>query len=116
MVGHQVYVQRDYSRGTTPSFQTALPAALTGKVRLPCPPGCRTLAQRTISPPLPFAQISEDEFKRAVGAINALYIEAETPSFHLYFTVRSPSSIFCLHGGLVCTRIVLLLRANGKES
>eukprot|EP00730_Choanoeca_flexa_P017758 TRINITY_DN8583_c0_g1_i1.p1 TRINITY_DN8583_c0_g1~~TRINITY_DN8583_c0_g1_i1.p1 ORF type:complete len:128 (+),score=13.90 TRINITY_DN8583_c0_g1_i1:40-423(+) len=54
-----VYIQRDYSHGTTPCFKRVVPDPLKGK-------------------------IPEDELLKTIDAINALYKEAETPTTSLY--------------------------------
>eukprot|EP00043_Microstomoeca_roanoka_P000571 m.28114 g.28114 ORF g.28114 m.28114 type:complete len:131 (+) comp10384_c0_seq2:218-610(+) len=67
-----VFVQRDFSQGTTPKFCTALPQELVGK-------------------------ISSDVFANAIAQINDLFEKAETPSTKLYFT----NILSCLTGHLL---------------
>eukprot|EP00055_Hartaetosiga_balthica_P003413 m.7685 g.7685 ORF g.7685 m.7685 type:complete len:125 (-) comp2885_c0_seq1:50-424(-) len=54
-----VYIQRDYSQGTTPRFLNEIPQPLENK-------------------------ISQAEFDHAINQINSLFEEAETPSAKLY--------------------------------
>eukprot|EP00045_Choanoeca_perplexa_P000698 m.15532 g.15532 ORF g.15532 m.15532 type:complete len:146 (+) comp10479_c0_seq2:60-497(+) len=57
------YVQRDFSKGTTPCFQQQVPELLKGKV-------------------------PEAELLQTIATINEFYQEAETPSTSLYCFVR----------------------------
>ncbi|EGD80852.1 hypothetical protein PTSG_01438 [Salpingoeca rosetta] len=67
-----IFIQRDFSKGTTPRFATTLPQQLASK-------------------------ISAEQFAHAITQINDVFEEAEAPSLSLYMT----NVLSCLTGHLL---------------